>query len=174
MIYLISKRVVMKNDRHTQTFPSAVLPQAQEKIDEAMPLLAPYLLELTLVERQKLPKMGEKPIGFVEKAHDFAQKNLAHIPPYLDLAAFGADFADAHALWTLLNSVRQVEEGIDDTEMTAGSEGVSGGWCFTNPSKMAASQDIPGAKAVYEELRTRLSQGGRPRAASYPDNAASS
>jgi hypothetical protein len=89
------------------------------------------------------------------------------------LAAFGADFADAHGLWTLLNSVQQLEEGIDDTEMTAGSEGVSGGWCVTNPSKMAASQDIPGAKAVYEELHTRFPQTGRPRSA-HPGTSASS
>jgi hypothetical protein len=83
--------------------------------------------------------MGEKTIGFVEKAYDLAQKNPALIPPYLDLAAFGADFADAHGLWTLLNSVQQLEEGIDDTEMTAGSEAYQAALVFYKSVKMAAS-----------------------------------
>jgi hypothetical protein len=64
--------------------------------------------------------MGEKTIAFVEKAYDFSLQNLALVPPYLDTAAFGADFADAHGLWTLLNTVQQLEEGVGDTEMTAG------------------------------------------------------
>jgi hypothetical protein len=68
-----------------------------------------------------MPKMGEKTIGFVEKAYDFARQNPSLVPPYLELGAFGVDFEAAHGLWTLFNSVRQLEEGIDDTEMAAGS-----------------------------------------------------
>ncbi|MDR1400354.1 MAG: hypothetical protein LBJ41_10565 [Treponema sp.] len=146
----------------------------QTKIDEAKALLAPYALALTPVERRELPKMGEKTIGFVEKAYDFARQNPGLVPPYLDLDAFGVDFADAHGLWTLLNSVRQLEEAIDDTEMTAGSETYQAALVFYNSVKMAAAQDIPGAKAVYEELKTRFPQTGRPKPASKPDNSASS
>ncbi|MDR3115469.1 MAG: hypothetical protein LBU25_08110 [Treponema sp.] len=65
--------------------------------------------------------MGEKTIGFVEKVYDFARQNPALVPPYLDVEAFGVDFSDAHGLWTLLNTVQQLEQSIDDTEMTAGS-----------------------------------------------------
>jgi hypothetical protein len=165
----------MKENKHTQTIPSTVLAQAQEKIDEAKALLTPYLLALTPAERRELPKMGEKTIGFVEKAYDFAQKNPSLLPPYLDLGAFGADFADAHGLWTLLNSVQQLEEGIDDTEMIAGSEAYQAALVFYHAVKLAAEQDIPGAKAVYEELRPRFpgvkrrtggSQAGGPEAGS--------
>jgi hypothetical protein len=39
---------------------------------------------------------------------------------------------------------------------------------------MAAAHDVPDAKAVYEELKTRFLQTGRPRAASHPDGSASS
>ncbi|MDR1218111.1 MAG: hypothetical protein LBK73_00700, partial [Treponema sp.] len=112
----------MKANQHTQAIPSTVLTQAQTKIDEAKSLLAPYLLALTPAERRELPKMGEKTIAFVEKAYDFARQNPNLIPPYLDVAAFGVDFDDAHSLWTLLNTAQQLEEGIGDTEMTAGSE----------------------------------------------------
>jgi hypothetical protein len=159
----------MKDNRHTQTIPSTVLTQAQTKIDEAKALLAPYLLALTPAERRELPKMGEKTIGFVEKAFDFARQNPNLVPPYLDVDAFGVDFSDAHGLWTLLNTIQQLEETVDDTEMTAGSEAYQAALVFYKSVKMAAAQDIPGAKAVYEELKTRFPQTGRPRSASHPD-----
>jgi hypothetical protein len=162
----------MKDNQHTQAIPSAVLTQAQTKIDEARALLAPYMLALTPAERQGLPKMGEKTIGFVEKAFDFARQNPNLVPPYLEVDAFGADFADAHGLWTLLNSIRQLEEGVDDTEMTAGSEAYQAALAFYHSVKAAAAQDIPGAKAVYEELKTRFPQTGRRRSASHPDASA--
>ncbi|MDR1325101.1 MAG: hypothetical protein LBK00_03595 [Treponema sp.] len=160
---------MMKDNQHTQAIPSTVLAQAQTKVDEAKTLLASYLLALTPAERRELPKMGEKTISFVEKAFDFARQNPTLVPPYLNVDAFGADFSDAHGLWALLNSVRQLEEGIDDTEMVAGSEAYQAALVFYQSVKAAAAQDIPGAKAVYEELKTRFPQTGRPRGVSHPD-----
>jgi hypothetical protein len=151
----------MKDNQHSQAIPSTVLTQAQAKIDEVKTLLAPYLLALTPSERQSLPKMGEKTLSFVEKAYDFAQQNSGLVPPYLGMTAFGVDFQDAHGLWTLLSSIRQLEEGIDDTEMAAGSEAYQSALVFYKSVKMAADQDIAGAKAVYEELRTRFPGGKR-------------
>jgi hypothetical protein len=97
----------------------------------------------------------------VEKAYDFAKQNPNLVPPYLGIAAFGTDFADAHGLWTLHNAVLQLEEGICDTEMAAGSEAYQASLVFYKSVKMAAAQDIPGAKAVYEELKTRFPGGKR-------------
>jgi hypothetical protein len=69
---------------------------------------------------------------------------------------FDTDFADAHGLWTLYNRVHQLEEGISDTQMTAGSEAFQTALVFYNSVKVAASQNISGAKAVYEELKRRF------------------
>jgi hypothetical protein len=151
----------MKENTHVQAIPQDVLTQAQTKIQEVMTLLSPYLLALTPAERQGMPKMGEKTISFVEKAYDFAKQNPNLVPPYLETAAFGTDFTDAHGLWTLHNLVMQLEEGIGDTEMTAGSEAYQAALVFYKSVKMAAAQDIPGAKAVYEELKTRFPGGKR-------------
>ena len=153
----------MKENQHVQAIPPEVLTQAQTKIQEVLTLLHPYLLALTPQERRELPKMGEKTIGFVEKAHDFAQQNPNLLPPYLDMSAFDTDFTDAHGLWTLHNMVLQLEEGIGDTEMTAGSEAYQAALVFYKSVKMAAAQDIPGAKAVYEGLKTRFPQTGKRR-----------
>ncbi|MDR0645009.1 MAG: hypothetical protein LBG05_08960 [Treponema sp.] len=151
----------MKDNKHIQAIPSTVLTQAQTKIDEVKALLAPYMTALTSAERHELPKMGEKTIGFVEKAFDFARQNPNLAPPYLDLDAFGVDFGDAHGLWTLVNSIRQLDENTSDTEMAAGSEAYQAALVFYKSVKMAAAQDVPGAKAVYEELKTRFPGGKR-------------
>jgi hypothetical protein len=151
----------MKENTHVQAIPPDVLTQVQTKIQEVLTLLSPYLLALTPAERQGMPKMGEKTIGFVEKAHDFAQQNPNLVPPYLEMGAFGTDFTDAHGLWSIHNLVMQLEEGIGDTEMTAGSEAYQAALVFYKSVKMAAAQDIPGAKAVYEELKTRFPGGKR-------------
>ena len=154
----------MKENTHTQAIPQDVLAQAQTKIQEVWTLLTPYLLALTPAERREMPKMGEKSIGFVEKAYDFAQQNPSLVPPYLEMAAFGTDFSDAHGLWTLHNVVLQLQEGIGDTELSAGSEAYQAALVFYKSVKMAAAQDVPGAKAVYEELKTRFPQRGRHKA----------
>jgi hypothetical protein len=151
----------MKENTHVQAIPQDVLSQVQAKIQEALTLLTPYILALTPSERQGIPKMGEKTISFVEKAYDFARQNPNLAPPYLEMTAFGTDFADAHGLWTLHNMVLQLEEGVGDTEMAAGSEAYQAALVFYKSVKMAAAQDIPGAKAVYEELKTRFPGGKR-------------
>jgi hypothetical protein len=151
----------MKDNKHAQAIPQEVLTQAQTKINEVATLLAPYFVALTPAERHELPKMGEKTISFVEKSYDFAKQNPNLVPPYLDIAAFGVDFGDAHGLWTLVNSIRQLEENAGDTEMTAGSEAYQAALVFYKSVKMAAAQDVPGAKAVYEELKTRFPGGKR-------------
>jgi len=151
----------MRSNKHTQSIPPAVIAEVQTKIDEIATLLQPYLLALTPAERRETLKMGERTLAFVEKAYDFAGKNPGLVPPYLNVAAWGVDFNDAHGLWTVHNSIHQLDEGIDDTEMVAGSEAYHGALIFYNSVKVAADQDIPGAKAVYEELRTRFPQGRR-------------
>jgi hypothetical protein len=149
----------MKDNRHVQAIPQDVLAQAWTKINEVKTLLAPYIIALTPSERHELPKMGEKTVSFVEKAYDFAQQNPNLVPLYLDMTAFSTDFEDAHGLWNLVNSIRQLEENTSDTEMTAGSEAYQAALVFYKSVKMAAAQDIPGAKAVYEELKPRFPGG---------------
>jgi hypothetical protein len=144
----------MKDNQHIQAMPQDVLTQAQTEIDEVKILLALCAVALTPAERyDELPKRGEKTIGFVEKAYDFAKRNLNFVPPYLDMV----DFGDACGFWTFHNAVFQLKEGIGNTEMAAGSEACQAAFVFCKPVKMAAAQGVPGTKAVYKEPKTRFS-----------------
>jgi hypothetical protein len=143
-------------DKHAVSIPADILAQVQNLIGQANSLLFPYVTSLTPSERHAILKMGEKTLSFVEKAHEFALQNPNLVPPFLDMKAFDTDFADAHNLWTVLLASQQLHENLDDTTMVAGSESYQAALVFYNSVKMAARQDIPGAKAVYEELKKRF------------------
>jgi hypothetical protein len=142
--------------RHSQFVPKDIVEQVQDLVNQACTLLYPYVTPLTPAQRHELPKMGNKTLSFVEKSYDFAKQNPNLCPPFLDMCAFNADFDDAHNLFTLNNSTLQLHEFIDDTAMLAGSESYEAALVFYNSVKMAARQDIPGAKAIYEELKKRF------------------
>ena len=133
------------------------------------------MLALTPAERHELPKMGPKTIGFVKKAYDFARQNPKLVPNYLDMDVYGIDCEDANGLWTLVNSIRQVEQNAADTEMAAGSEACEAyqvSLVFYNSVKAVMGQNIPGAKAVYQELRTRFPRGRRRASEDAPETEA--
>ncbi|MDR1348507.1 MAG: hypothetical protein LBJ63_08815 [Prevotellaceae bacterium] len=143
-------------NKHAKFIPAGVLSQVQDLVNQANALLLPYVTPLTSAERHTLPKMGEKTIGFVEKAHEFAVQNPNLCPPYLDMAEFDTDYADARNLFVLNNTTKQLNEAVDDTSMLAGSEAYQAALVFYNSVKVAARQDVTGAKAVYEELKKRF------------------
>ncbi|MDR2517352.1 MAG: hypothetical protein LBC88_08245 [Spirochaetaceae bacterium] len=146
----------MKINKHAAAIPEAAITQAHNQIAALIQQLAPYTIALTPHERQTMLKMGDKSIAFVEKAHDYAHEYPALTPGYLDMAAFDIDFADAHGLWTLLTLTRQLYEALEDTMMAAGSEAYHTALSFYHNVQAAAKDDIPGAKAVFEDLKSRF------------------
>jgi hypothetical protein len=95
----------------------------------------------------------------VEKTHDYAHDNPALVPSFLDMGDFDKDFSDAHGLWSLLTAIRQLEEAVSDTIMAAGSEAYHAALAVYHNVQAAAKQDIPGAKAIYENLKPHFSGG---------------
>jgi hypothetical protein len=145
----------MKNV-HNQRIPPEVLEEVRRKLEEAADILEPYLLALTPEERHEMIKMGDKTLSFVEKSYDFAVSNPSFLPSFLPLSEFEIDMEDALKLRPLNILVKQLYDGIEDTVMIAGSEAFQAALVFYSAVKQAASQDIPGAKAVCEELKVRF------------------
>ncbi|MDR0982179.1 MAG: hypothetical protein LBM07_02900 [Culturomica sp.] len=151
----------MNENLHQKSVPAEVIAQVQEKLTEVQTLLAPYSLSLTPSERQEIPKMGEKTVSFVKKAYEFATAYVDLRPPYLDTVAYDADMGDSTNLLIIGNLTEQIEQTLDDVEMIAGSEAYQASLLFYNYTKVLANQDIPNAKAVYDELKKRFPNRGR-------------
>jgi hypothetical protein len=75
------------------------------------------------------------------------------VPPFLHI-----DLADIHNLWSLFLLTQQLRENVDNITMIADSEAYQTALVFYNSVKMAARQDISGAKAIYEELKKHFSR----------------
>jgi hypothetical protein len=146
----------MKDNKHQMEIPEEVLEQVRSMLSESIRILTPYTVALTPSERQTLPIMGDKTLSFVEKTRDLLQQNPNLRPPYLDMAEFNIDFADAHGLWTITNMALQLDELLSDTVMAASSEAYQSALVFYSAVKEAAEQDVPGARAVYEDLKVRF------------------
>jgi hypothetical protein len=148
-------------NNHSKHIPAEVLEQVRGKLKESLELLSQYTIALTPMERRGMLKMGEKTLSFVDKAHEAALANDNLRPPFLNMEEYDIDYSDARALWGIRSLALQLYESIDDTEMAAGGEAYQASLVFYNSVKMAAAQDISGAKAIYNELRQRFPHGKR-------------
>ena len=145
----------MKNE-HSQNIPAEVLEQATRKADELLELLAPYMMTLTPDQRKSMLKMGDKTLSFVDKSWEFSQNNPSLCPPYFNADDFRIDLDDALNLRGLRNKLQQACNGVDDTMMVSGGEAYNSALVFYASVKAAAQKNIPGAKAVYDELKKRF------------------
>lgn len=146
------------NNNHVQSIPQAELDEIILSINKAITLMRPYVVTLTPEERSDLAKLSDKTLAFVEKTNSYALANPQLCPAYFDQAAFAIDFADYRSLRPLVVLTEQLLHNIDDTMMVAGSEAFIASLSFYNSAKDAAKRDIPGAKAVYDDLKTRFPQ----------------
>ncbi|MDR0717932.1 MAG: hypothetical protein LBF50_11075 [Azoarcus sp.] len=154
----------MDNNRHIQSIPAKDLDQLRDLIQQAARLIAPHAIALTPEEKQGLLKMGPKSLAFVERAHEFAQSNAALRPAFLDMEEFDADFADAHNLWDIQNSINQLADAVSAIVTVAGSEAYQQALIFHGNVKFAAAS-TPGAQTIYKELSALLPLGKRRAAA---------
>jgi hypothetical protein len=146
----------MDTNVHSRAIPPEVVEALTKKIREINEMLAPYATPLTAHERRELPVMGDKTLGFVEKAYEYAKENADLCPGFLDLDAFATDMADATGLRVVRNSVNQAFEVVDDIVLLAGSEAYQSALAFYNYIKLLVSQDVPRSKTVYDELKKRF------------------
>ena len=70
----------------------------------------PFLITLSVEERRKLYKMGDKSLAFVNNSLTAAQSNRDILPASFDLEEFLRDYQLAATLTELLLGLRQVTE----------------------------------------------------------------
>jgi hypothetical protein len=146
----------MNGNLHVQQVPVEVLAQAKSLVEQLTALLSPYMVSLSSTDRQTIPKMGEKTLSFVTKAQEFAGQYPGLMPTFVNKADFDSDVADATNLIGLKSQIDQVASLVDDTVMVAGSEAYIAALAFYNNVKLAAKQNVPGAKVINDDLAARF------------------
>lgn len=149
----------------------ADLKKVTDAIKAAMDTLKPYLVALTPLERQQLPKMGDGNIPFVQKSLEHAQANPSFVPAYLDVAELKTDLDAVEALLQVFRPLEQLYQNLDDTMTLSGSEAYVAALAFYNSVKVAAKMKVPGAKAIAEDLSSRFAgQGKKPAKVAVSNN----
>ena len=150
----MSKKVINK-------IPLSILQSAQEKLEEAMNMLGPYLVVLSPTERQVLVEMNDEYVNFIEVSYGLAVEDPDLLSCFLEAGEFEEDFSIVQGLLRLAAKLNDLKNCINDTEMVAGNYGLQAALAFYNTIKIAARHDIPGTRVIFEELKARRPHGRR-------------
>lgn len=141
--------------------PDEVITEVTEGLAIIVSKLQPYLIALTPEQRHDIPKMSDGTIPYVEKTLAYAQSSPQFVPSYMDVEALFMDMKAHGQLTPILRTVKQLCDGLDDTTMEAGAESYVNALNYYNSVKQAAKMNVPGAKAIYEDLKQRFERRSR-------------
>ncbi len=119
------------------------------------------MISLTAEQRGDIPKMGDATIPFVEKVLDYAQSNPEFTPAYMNVGDLKIDFEAVKDLNTIYRPLLQLQDSLNDSIMLSGSEAYIVALSYYNSVKMGAKMNIPGAKAIYDDLKKRFAKSPR-------------
>jgi hypothetical protein len=151
----------MPANLHATAIPPEVLAEITQHLTAAAALIKPYATTRTPTERRDMLVLGQKSLGFVERTHELAGQNPQFLPAFIELEDFDIDVADARGLWVISNLAQQFFDAVSDTILVAGSEAYKAALLFYSAVKIAAAQNVPGAKAIFDDLKPRFPRGKR-------------
>ena len=143
--------------------PADVFKSAQLKLYELVKIFEPYLVALTHEERRVLAKNGTGSFEFVKLSHELAVEYPELFPSFIKTAIFQEEFFTAHELFIFAKKIEQLKNNLNDMEMLAGSRALDVALTFYKTVKIAARRDIPGARAIFEELKPAFPYRSRTR-----------
>lgn len=118
--------------------------------------IVPDLLSLTPGHRESMLKMGSKSYGFVENAYAHAEQHGEFMPPFASMPEFKKDADARKQLYSIRSVAQAFIDNIDDSLMIIGSEEFYTALAYYNSVHQAAKSNVPGAKAIYDDLKDRF------------------
>jgi len=118
--------------------------------------LLPFLVNLTNDEKKNLPKMGDKSVAFVEKSLDYSESTPKLVPPFLDVTELRKDVDLVKQLNPIYNLLSQLFDALDGTYTVLGSEAMVASLSFYHTARDASKKNVPGSKAIYDDLKKRF------------------
>jgi len=108
---------------------------------DALETALPFLISLTVDDRQRLFKLGTRSEGFVAEALSAALQHPDYVPPALGLVQLQRDIALRQALLPIVQRARLLYTKLNDTWMLAGADAMQA------------------ATAIYRVLRAQRGEG---------------
>jgi hypothetical protein len=138
----------------SRTFPDSALQSILNFVGQAKNAFAVFNRPLTPEDRRRMLSAGIKSQGFIGRAYTNAVANPALLPQYLTIQKFKTDVVDFERMITLYSSIQQFEQDVCDSLAVVGDAAYHDALAFYSEVKQATAQRIPGAEAVYNDLKT--------------------
>ena len=152
----------MKTNVHSQNIPSHVLEEATSKLNELKELLSPYTtVGLTAKDRKKMRTLGPKTIDFVAAGYEIALNYSKLLPEHISINEFEIDYLGAKQLFMLQVNLESFMQKLNDLVLVAGSEALQAALAVYASVRFAQTQKVPGAKALYEKMKSKYPNVGR-------------
>lgn len=130
--------------------------KAQDAIKIIHDVFKDQLITLTPQQRREHPKMGDGTEPFVSKALEYAASNPEFTPKFVNADDMKIDFETVSQLNAVYRPLKQLMEQLDDSILLSGSEAYVAALAYYNSVKIGAKMNVPGAKAVYNDLKKRF------------------
>tara|TARA_R110002020_G_scaffold70934_1_gene183740 strand:+ start:219 stop:695 length:477 start_codon:yes stop_codon:yes gene_type:complete len=142
--------------------PEADIQKVRMDIKDIQTTMGPYFTSLTKGRAKRLTKMADATLPFVEKAAEFASTDPQFNPPFLEVDEMKKDLDAYKQLKPFMTALEQLLDEFKYTISLTGAEAYDQARIYYNSVKYAAKMGVPGAQAIYDELRKRFeSQGQR-------------
>jgi hypothetical protein len=146
----------MDKNMHEKAIPQEQVEELMGILHHMREILVQYAIPLTSQDRRELPIMGDKTMSFVEASLKLAKENSDLCPDFFNIVDFEIDMTDAMGLRVLRNNLQQMYEIVDDIVLLSGSEAYQAALTYYGYIKFLAEKDIPRAKTIYDELKSRF------------------
>ena len=154
---------------------SAQLPDHElgeiKKCLEGVRMLMPFLVALTIKERQKLFKMGDKGVAFVEDSLMAAKNHPELLPSSFDLDAYEQEAHLAATLHDLRMELNKLSLELHDTERIIRSQAIDHSREVYVLVKCAAQRE-PALNPLAAQLGARFLKAPREKDPGAPDEKA--
>jgi hypothetical protein len=130
--------------------------------------LLPHLVDLGVMERRQLAKMGPRTVDFVSRALGYARALPQYQPSYVDADAFQRNLDAIDTLRRLQHPLDLCHDMVDDSLLLAGSQAYEAALAMYDALKSAAKRGRPDAEQAANDLGQRFPRRATARSAAKP------
>ena len=159
----------MNQSQFTGSITPPVLQQILQKLGEIETLL-PFLIQLTEEERHDLSKVADKRLAFIEKYDTYVRSHPEFVPAIYPVAEATGNLDLFHAMVEIVAEMTIVFSKIDDTRLISGSKAYEDARNYYKIVQGAVEANVPGARAIYEDMKKLFEGQGNRVDADAPDS----
>ena len=127
------------------------------QLDAAMASIAQVLrdktINLTPEQRQQYGRIAEQNKLFVNKAKEYMEQNMQHVPAFIDKAEFDQDFQARTQIESRITQLQGLVEQLSDTKTLLDHDNYHNAITFYRNIRFLSQENVPGTTTLYEGMK---------------------